>query len=141
MILFRFNILQMCLLDTPQMRSCAKTPQSYKIARTKAIGVRIMRQIKFIITRKHLPRTFKTKQSDKELHSNHNPLSPQLPGENLRFSQSLLMLRTQQILNNLHRRECRDWHIHEDCTPISHRTIPQARKFLRTQLTTATRLR
>jgi hypothetical protein len=85
MILFRFNILQMCLTDTPFTHTCAKTPQIYKIVSIKTIDKRIIQQIKFTIIRKHLPRTFKTKQSDKELHSNHNPLSPQLPGENLRF--------------------------------------------------------
>ena len=48
----------------------------------------------------------------------------------------LLVLGAEQVLYNLHRRECSDGHLNKDCIPLGHSTIPQAGQLLRTEVTT-----
>jgi len=48
-----------------------------------------------------------------------------------------LVLGAQKILHHLHRRECRDGNVDEDRVPLRHRTVPESRKLLRTQIAAA----
>ena len=49
--------------------------------------------------------------------------------------ESLLMLRTKQVVDSLNRVEGLDRYLNEDCVPIAHGTIPQAWQLERFQLT------
>ena len=46
----------------------------------------------------------------------------------------LLVLGTEEVLHNLHGRECCDGHLNQYCVPLGHSTVPQARQLLRTEV-------